>query len=296
MIAARKRQAAWVWIGWLAAYWLVFSFAGGLFSAYYLVLLGPPLAVLAAVGVVILARAWRDHGPRQWWVPAVLVLSVAWQAYILHPEKLDSPQGALLIAAVCGLALACIALTWPIRRTAPRAAISLGVAALLAAPAAWSIGTIAYEGGRPLARLQPTPDRVGRAAARQSDEIRELLPFLLDNRGDAAFIAATSSAMLAAPLIIATGEQVIVFGGFMGTIPVLDDAAIARLADNGDLRFAIVDESRTQRARATETSATRWIRAHGKRLDLVAIAPDLGDARFEVFDLRHDQPGASGRD
>jgi 4-amino-4-deoxy-L-arabinose transferase-like glycosyltransferase len=295
MIAARKRQAAWVWIGWLAAYWLVFSFAGGLFSAYYLVMLAPPLAVLAGVGVMALARLWRDPSRPRWWVPAVLVMSVAWQAAILQPEKFDSPQGALLIAALCGLALAGAALARPILRTAPWAAISLGVAALLIAPAAWSIGTIAYEGGRPLARLQPTPDRVGRAAARQSGEIRKLLPFLLENRGDAAFIAATSSAMLAAPLIIATGEPVIVFGGFMGTIPVLDGPAIARLADNGDLRFAIVDEGRTQRARAAEANATRWIRAHGTRLDLGSIAPDLSGARFEVFDLRRDQPGASGR-
>ena len=296
MIAARKREAAWAWIVWVAAYWLVFSLAGGLFSAYYLVILAPPLAVLAGVGVVGLARLGCDPGRRRLWVPAVLVLGVAWQADILRPEKLDSPQGALLIAALCGLALACTALSRPVRRTAPWAAISLGVAALLIAPAAWSIGTIAYEGGRPLARLQPTPDRVGRAAARQSGEIRELLPFLMENRGDATYLAATSSAMLAAPLIIATGEPVAPFGGFTGTIPVLDGPEIARLAENADLRFAIIDESRTQRARAAETEATRWIRAHGTRLDLASIAPDLGHARFEVFDLRHDQPGASGRD
>jgi hypothetical protein len=101
--------------------------------------------------------------------------------------------------------------------------------------------------------------------------------------------------MLAAPPIIATREPVIVFGGFMGTIPVLDGPAIARLADSGDLRFAIVDEGRTQRARAAETNATRWIRAHGTRLDLGSIAPDLSGARFEVFDLRRDQSGANGR-
>jgi 4-amino-4-deoxy-L-arabinose transferase-like glycosyltransferase len=274
----------------------VFSFAAGLFSAYYLVLLAPPLAVLASVGVVTLERLSRRMGRLRWWVPAVLVLSVAWQADILRPVQWDSPQGALLITAVCGMLLACAALSRPFRRTAPWAPIALGVAALLVAPAAWSIGTIAYEGGRPLARLQPTPDRVGRAAARQSGDIRKLLPFLLENRGDATFIAATSSAMLAAPLIIATGEPVAVFGGFIGTIPVLDGPAIARLADNGDLHFAIVDESRGRRARAGDTDAAAWIRAHGTRMDLGSIVPDLVGAPFELYDLRHDQPGARGHD
>jgi 4-amino-4-deoxy-L-arabinose transferase-like glycosyltransferase len=293
MIAARKREAACIWIGWAVTYGLVFSFAGGLFSAYYLVMLGPPMAVLAAVGVVTLADAWRGAGRWRWWVPLVLMLSVAWQAHILRPETWDSRQGALLTAAIGGLMLASVALLKPIRAVAPMAAITIGVTALLIAPAAWSIGTIAFEGGRPLARIQPTPDRVGRAVARQNAEILQLLPYLRRNRGDAAILAATSSAVLAAPLIIATGEPVVPYGGFIGTIPVLDGAAIARLADNGDLRFAFVEESSTGGARAAETEATRWIRAHGTRVDLSSIVPGLEHTRFELFDLRRDQPGAT---
>jgi 4-amino-4-deoxy-L-arabinose transferase-like glycosyltransferase len=296
LIAARAREAAWVWIGWTLAYGLVFSFAGGLFSAYYLVMLAPPLAVLSGAGAVTLARLWNGAGRQRWWVPAVLALGVAWQADVLRPDSWNSPQGELLVAALAGLALTCVASLRPIRRAAPLAAISIGVAALLIAPAAWSIGTIAYEGGRPLARLQPTPDLVGRSAAHQSGEVRKLLPFLRENRGDAAFLAATSSAMLAAPLIIATGEPVMAFGGFMGTIPVLDGAALARLADNGDLRFAIVGESRGRRARGADTDAMAWIRAHGTRLDLGTIVPGLNDARFELFDLRHIQPAAGTHD
>jgi hypothetical protein len=144
-----------------------------------------------------------------------------------------------------------------------------------------------------LARLQPASDRTGWATAHQSGELRALLPFLRANRGDAALLAATSSAVLAAPLIIAAGEPVVAFGGFMGTIPVLDDAAIARLADSGDLRFAIIPESRNRRAAEQEVSATRWVRAHGKRLDLDRIAPGLNGARFELFDLRRDEPAVA---
>ena len=66
MIAARKREAACAWIGWLAAYWLAFSFAGGLFAPYYLVMLAPPLAALSAVGVVTLPHWWRQANWRRW--------------------------------------------------------------------------------------------------------------------------------------------------------------------------------------------------------------------------------------
>ena len=105
-------------------------------------------------------------------------------------------------------------------------------------------------------------------------------------------MAATSSARLAAPLIIESGDNVVAFGGFPGTIPVLNSAAIARLVDDGVLRFAIVGGDRWQRLRPTETDATQWIRSHGTPVDLDTIAAGLGDARFALFDLR--RPATSG--
>jgi 4-amino-4-deoxy-L-arabinose transferase-like glycosyltransferase len=289
MVVARRREAAWLWIGWTATYWLVFSFAGGLFSPYYLVLLGPPLAALAGVGVVTLARAWLSETWHRWWLPATLALSFVWQAHIMRSEVYDHSQGFLLLAATIGavLALAALALLTRSRPViAPLVALTIGVASLLIIPTAWSIGTVAYEGGRPLARLHPTQDRVGRAAAQEGGEIQALVPFLRENRGDAYLLAATSSARLAAPLIVATGEPVIAFGGFLGTIPVLDGTAMAHLVNSGALRFAIIGGGWSRRARATETDASGWIRAHGTQVDLPSVAPGLSAARFALFDLR----------
>lgn len=209
MVASRRREAACIWIGWTAAYGLVFSFAGGLFSPYYLVMLGPPQAVLAGVGVVALASLWQGAPWQRWGLPAVLVLGLAWQAHILRPATWDSARGALLIAALTGILLALGALVRPFRRergATPVAALAIGVAALLIAPAAWAAGTIASGSGRPLARLESEPDRFGRAATGQASELRVLLPFLRDHQAGARFLVATSSARLAAPLIIATGS------------------------------------------------------------------------------------------
>jgi 4-amino-4-deoxy-L-arabinose transferase-like glycosyltransferase len=176
---------------------------------------------------------------------------------------------------------------------APVVALTIGVASLLIIPTAWSIGTVAYEGGRPLARMHPTQDRVGRAAAQEGGEIQALVPFLRENRGDAYLLAATSSARLAAPLIVATGEPVIAFGGFLGTIPVLDGTAMAHLVNSGALRFAIIGGGWSRWARATETDASGWIRAHGTQVDLSSVARGLSAARFALFDLRQVPPADS---
>jgi 4-amino-4-deoxy-L-arabinose transferase-like glycosyltransferase len=67
-----------LWLGWLLTYAVVYSAAGGLFSAYYLVTLAPPLAVLSSIGFLSLWTRWRDR--RRWWwlLPVTLVLSACW--------------------------------------------------------------------------------------------------------------------------------------------------------------------------------------------------------------------------
>jgi 4-amino-4-deoxy-L-arabinose transferase-like glycosyltransferase len=295
MVAARRREAACVWIGWALAYGVVFSFAGGLFSPYYLVMLGPPLAVLGGVGVVALGALWREPGWRRWWLPAVLALSLGWQAYVLSPEVWDSVRGLILIAALAGILLALAALV-PVIRGGRGAvpALAIGVVALLIAPSVWAVGAIVHEGGRPLARLE----RVGRAGDGESSQLNELVPFLRENQAAARFLAATANARMAAPLIIATGEPVIAFGGFQGTMPVVDGASLGRLAESGALRFVILGNGRG-RGSARDTATTRWVRAHGTRVDLATVAPEVGDAGFALYDLGQGvsariSPGARG--
>jgi hypothetical protein len=155
----------------------------------------------------------------------------------------------------------------------------------LIAPAAWSMTTIALEGGRPLARLERPPSRLGRGVSAETEAVHGLLPFLLENQGGARFLAATANARLAAPLIIATGEPVVALGGFLGSIPVLDGEALEQLARTGALRFVILGRGRQWWALAPRTDATQWVRTHGTRLDPAAIVPSIGDAPLELFDL-----------
>jgi 4-amino-4-deoxy-L-arabinose transferase-like glycosyltransferase len=298
MVAARRGEAACIWIGWAVAYAVVFSAAGGLFSPYYLVMLGPPLAVLAGVGVAALVGLCRGHSYHRVWLPMMLILGFAWQAYILHPEIWDGTRGMLLIAALIGIVVALGGLVpalWRQRENASVVTFAIGVTALLIAPVAWSMTTIAHEGGRPMARLEPPLPWLRRSVSAETEAALALLPFLQENRGGARFLAATTNARLAAPLIIATGEPVIAFGGFLGSMPVLDGAALEQLARTGALRFVILGRGRQLWASAPRTDAGQWVRTRGMRLDPETIAPSVGNTPVELFDLGEgSSPAARG--
>jgi 4-amino-4-deoxy-L-arabinose transferase-like glycosyltransferase len=288
MVAARRGEAACLWIGWAVAYAIVFSSAGGLFSPYYLVMLGPPLAVLAGVGVAAFVSLCRGNSYHRAWLPVVLIVGFAWQAHILHPEIWNGTRGILLIAAWIGIVVALGGLLpalWQQREAASVVTFAIGVTALMIAPTAWSITTVAHEGGRPLARLERPPPWLRRSTSGETEAVLALLPYLRENRGGARFLAATTNARLAAPLIIATGEPVIALGGFLGSMPVLDGEGLEQLARTGALRFVILGHGRQWWALSPRTDATQWVRTRGMRLDPAAIAPSIGDTPLELFDL-----------
>src|SRR5205085_12022501 len=72
-----------LWTGWALIYGIVFSAAGGLFHAYYLVLLAPALAALAGIGTAALWSLYRQGGIPALALPGAVIATAVWQAYIL---------------------------------------------------------------------------------------------------------------------------------------------------------------------------------------------------------------------
>jgi len=293
MVIMPAGLAAYTWIGWALAYMVVFSYAGGLFSPYYLVVLSPPLAALAGLGVLELTRLWRQEHWRRWSLPVVLVVSFAWQMRIIQtaPEDAASHAVVMAVSAAAVLALGMLLLS----RLQPRwamTAVAIAVAALLVAPGAWAIGTVRAGSGRPLARLEQAASRArtNRWAAGDAASVKALLPFLQENRGSTQFLAASVNARLAAPLIIATGAPVLAFGGFQGTMPVADETTLAKLAQTGALRFVLLTHSSSRRQIVPEANVADWVRAHGTRRE-IADSDALGRrSGVELYDLRPDLP------
>jgi 4-amino-4-deoxy-L-arabinose transferase-like glycosyltransferase len=278
-----------LWLSWLLAYAVVYSAAGGLFSAYYLVTLAPPLAVLASVGSVSLWRRWWEGRHRWWLLPTTLLLTAGWQMWLIVPPTeiggtIDSVTAAQsgrtwlafvvmgsVVSAVLGLVLA------PRPRDA-KASAAFGVLALLAAPALWTAETaFAHtQGARPVAELDTMTDE--RQWRPDAPTDAGLADFLRANAGGRRFLAATVNARQAAPLIIATGAPVLAMGGFVGNMPVVTLSALQELVESGQVRFVLLagtdrtsGAGRRQRFGTRRTAAQQaisaWVRERGALVD-----------------------------
>jgi len=224
-----------LWAIWALTYGVIYSVAGGIFHAYYLGTMAPPLAALAGIACVDL---WR-RGPG--WLALGLAVAAAWQAYLVV-GTLGWPSTWLATPLVA--LLAATAMVWRGRH----AAAAIGGAASLALPLAWSLSAIFSPGNLPLPSAS-LPRWLGLADGRGpilsrnwpplTDDAK-LVGFLLAHRGTARFIAATPTEANAASLIIRSGQPVMAFGGYYGVDRLLTVEQFEEMARRGEVRYAIV--------------------------------------------------------
>jgi 4-amino-4-deoxy-L-arabinose transferase-like glycosyltransferase len=149
--------------GWTVVVWAVFSYARGVFHPYYINELAPGVAALVGIGAVAL---WRDGLAGGWraLLPATAALGTAmFEWALLQSESAMPAWGWALVAISVLLALVPLArhlarrrLRWPARRglAIATAAVGIGLAALLVAPAAfdWEVITTPTTGAIPIAQ------------------------------------------------------------------------------------------------------------------------------------------------
>ncbi len=148
-----EHQSLLLWFGWLATYGVTFAFAGGIFHAYYLVMLAPPMAALAGIGVVALWHTYQRGGWRTVVLPLAVLLTAAWQAlaWLDYPDLATWAVPGLLIAAVAsGLGLLALRGSW----------LGLGLSAAVLVAVGW----LWYRG--------PEAPDILTVAAAQLDEVR----------------------------------------------------------------------------------------------------------------------------
>jgi len=279
--AGGARRDLLLWAGWALSYGIVFSAAGGLFHAYYLVLLAPALAALAGIGAAALYSSYRQGGRAALVLPGALVVATVWQAYILDgysSTHLAVGEGWIVPAFL--IAAAVLAAALALLRTRPPAWLAVAaMALLLALPAAWSIGTALAGGntGFPAARPPFLNDaaltqrqRWATVAGALAGDSR-LIAFLQDRNAGEEFLLAAVNARLAAPVIIATGRPVMALGGFSGRDPILGVEDFARLVAARRVRFALIGDGapglRLAFGEGHQKALVEWIRANGRPVD-----------------------------
>ena len=302
-----------LWIGWTLTYAVVYSAAGGIFHFYYLATLGPPLAALAAIGVLDLWRRYRDGRAAAVGLAGALLVTAMWQVYVHTaglPAVSDEWQRRLPIGALLAVVLAAgMLLARLLRRGEPpgvgvaeRLAVWVGLGALLVMPAAWALSSVLVRGvavipSADIGRLRspsPTPTLRARARVGEVADRRQLIAFLRANRHGERFLLATPSAQLASPLIVATGQPVMAMGGFHGLDPILTPERLAGLVAEGQVRFVMLGElsiaSRLMGAESAGRALADWIRANGAPVDPALWSESPGPVgrvwRRELFDLK----------
>ena len=252
--------------------------------------MGPPLAALAGIGVKGLWSWYLDGGWRSVFLPATLLLTAAWQAYIESPFlgwKLDATRGnltALFLAAreqagdwrtwlffmlLGGTLIAAFGLLFflfqkslsRVTQNFANAMLGVGLLALLVTPTAWALSSVLAKDVAmlPSADLSRLVAREANVYPRSQDRSGgprkswKLVAFLKANRQGERFLLATSSSHLAAPIITRTGEAVIAMGGFRGTDPILTPEKLAQMAKDKQIRFVMLgDLSITSRRMGSE--------------------------------------------
>jgi 4-amino-4-deoxy-L-arabinose transferase-like glycosyltransferase len=230
-----------LWLAWLVPAAILFSWSG-IFHRYYLVMLAPPLAALVGAGVPALLSLAREHW--SWRVVALgsAVVTAALTAIVV--TRSGYAQWLVPVATLGAIACA-LAMLVPVRR----AAIAFALASFFAAPVVWAATTLgAFDGGLPYAG----PELLARATgpgpiplapigppAQPPSRLFDLL--ISEYRGE-RWLAATSSEMTAASLMLRGDVAVMALGGFSGGDPILTPPALEAKVRAGEVRFVVIED------------------------------------------------------
>jgi 4-amino-4-deoxy-L-arabinose transferase-like glycosyltransferase len=315
-----------LWLGWAFTYGIVYSFAGGIMHLYYLATLGPPLAALAAIGVVNLWDLSLQRGRGAVLLPITLLMTAAWQLYVQASAlgwKLDETTNWMaaitalragfgnwltwihvallagtLVAAGGFIVLLCLRDWGRPGRGLAAGALGMGLLALLLVPMAWALSSVLVAGhgvlpSADLARLNTDGNASAGLRGRFLKLIgsSKLVRFLKANHRGERYLLATSTTWLAAPIIISTGQAVMARGGFHGLDPILSTEKLAQMVRTNQIRFVMLGDlpviSRTLGAEVAGKPIAEWVQANGKLVDST-LWRSYGGRRSsaELYDLR----------
>jgi len=313
------RLAVLLWVGWLATYGVVYSYAGGFFHFYYLATMAPPLAALAGIGLVSLCESLLRGARHAVLLPVSILLTAAWQVYIdasalgwkisdYHPLHAFLIGGALVSAGAL-LVMLVTRLPDPSRPLGPRprviaaGAVAIGLVAVLLVPAAWALSSVLVPGAgsipsADLARILPIAgEPPARPRMTEPYDPSGLVAFLEANHAGERYLLATTTTRLAAPIIIGSGHSVMAMGGFHGLDPILTPDKLARMVEARQVRFVMVGDAQliSRRLGADEAARpiTEWVQDKGQLVDpTLWRSSALGGRRngMRLYDLRPGSP------
>ena len=246
-----RRSEVLLWVGWVALYGVVFSYAKGTFHSYYTALMTPGIAALVGIGVassVALVRRdarWAGAGIAALVATIALQLRLSGHAASFYGWTRWLLLGGAAIATFVALVAVAGRAARPVRRSMLLLAGAIGIASCLVSPVAWATS----ETANPVlnATLPQAGPRTGTAgtsfgsASWRGDAA--LAAFLRAHHTNETWDLVVQNAQQASGLIADDGTSVMALGGFMGTDRATNVATIADEVADRAVRYVLVGSS-----------------------------------------------------
>lgn len=274
---------------WLLIELIFFSIAD-FFHAYYLIMLGVPLAAVIGIGFwalnkLRLEKPWMAFAT----VTFLLAGATTYQLSLLNLSN-ELATAQIIILMICVFFAAFFLMLSIVQEKPQNWGVTLGVSlvAFLIVPFIWSM--IGVWGENPIRKINYTGAQSYISISYGnllSEPQQKLLDFLIENSKEGQSIGIVNTSSQAAPFVLVSGRGVFTTGGFTGGDPVVSDKEIIEMLRSGEIFFAFP----TFGERPTEKRLQNWLRQNCALVtfdDMLRPLPQPGQHTLPavVFDCR----------
>ncbi|WP_353854470.1 glycosyltransferase family 39 protein [Bacillus sp. Bos-x628] len=254
-----KQKETLFWVAWLVPAAVFFSVAG-FFHHYYLIMLAPPIAVLAGAGWVAMTRLFQtETGIKKWLFPVAILGTTAFEIYILSTFTNTIGYGLSIAVGILGIGTV-LALLFTKGKEKLKQLISLvAILGMLITPLYWASTPLLYGGNSVLPEAGPQLASSSRSMSSQVNE--KLISYLEKNNTGEEFLFGTTDATTASPYIIKTGKAVMALGGFSGSDNILTLSEFKELVKEGKIKYFYISGMR-----GGSSDILTWIQKNGKKV------------------------------
>ncbi|MBD3859290.1 glycosyltransferase family 39 protein [Bacillus sp. 28A-2] len=254
-----KQKETLFWLAWLIPVAAFFSIAG-FFHHYYLIMLAPPIAVLAGAGWVAMTQLFQtETGFKKWLLPIAILATTAFEIFILSTFTSTIGFGLSIAVGLIGVG-SVLALFFTKGKAKLKQLISLiAILGMLITPLYWASTPLLYGGNSMLPEAGP---QLATSSGSMSSQVNEkLISYLEKNNTGEEFLFGTTDATTAAPYIIKTGNAVMALGGFSGSDDILTLSEFKQLVKDGKIKYFYLSGMR-----GGSSDILTWIQKNGKEV------------------------------
>ena len=265
--------------GWLVSHIIVFSFFVKIIHPYYSIAFLPPLAMLVGIGLPILWQLYNQNVKFRFYLPIAIFLCGVTDLIILSYDKYWLPNLRWFVFATITVLCLCLSVRSLLHKTLYKKAILVVSCALIFFEMfIYSISgmLVSHTGSISI----PSPILIVVQKDRVLDDNSNLKKYLIEHKGSAKWIAATTSVSDSSPIQIATDQPVMALGGFIGKDETITLSQFKSYVAKGYVRYFAVSLSGSFGGSDSDLSQiVSWATHSGQRVDYG------GFEGYELYDL-----------